>query len=335
MAGMNRKPLTTCLLALTTSVVGCGPGTGYIVKPVPLDERLKETVVASDGGWISAKLAVIDVDGLLMNRRGGFLVAGENPVSLFVEKFDKAQADPAVKAVVIRINSPGGGVTASDIMHRRLKAFREARPKVPVIAVIEDVGASGAYYVACGADRIFAHPTSVVGSIGVIVQMVSFAGTMDKLGITAQAVTSGNFKDMGSPLKPLDKEDRAIIQELVDDYYQRFLGVVTAGRPKLPADRVKTLADGRVYSATRAKELGLVDDLGYMDDAMTAAKAAAGTPRVKVVMYHRPWGYRANVYASGEGASASGLRLPLSGLSPAALLDAARPRFLYLWTGRN
>ncbi len=204
-----RTSLLCLVLAAALVAGGCGQNMGYIVKPVSLSEELKETTVSSDPGlFISDKILIIEIDGLLMNHRSeGLMGSGENPVSLFVEKLDKAQDDSSIKAVVLRINSPGGGVTATDIMYRRLVEFKKAK-KVPVIAMIEDVGASGGYYLACGADTILAEPTSVTGSIGVIVQTFSLVGTMDKLGITTKAITSGPMKDMASPFKPLTPRTR-------------------------------------------------------------------------------------------------------------------------------
>lgn len=312
---------------------GCGPGTGLLIRPVPAGEKLTESTVRTDRGlFITDKIAVIDADGLLLNRRdAGLFGAGENPVSTFVEKLDKAEKDDRVKAVIVRINSPGGGVTASDIMYRRLIRFRQAR-QVPVVAVIEDVGASGGYYLACGADAIIAHPTSVTGSIGVIVQTFSLAGTMAKLGITAEAVTSGPRKDLASPFKPLDKEDLAILQALVDDFYGRFVEVVAAGRPKLDVPGVRELADGRVYTGEQALANGLVDSLGYMDDAVALAKRAAHLERVKVVMYHRPYGYRANVYSA---AGAGSPQVNLLNVTLPDILPPTHPQLLYLWTGHS
>ena len=325
---------TSTLLVLSLIMAaGCGQNTGYIVKPVSLSEPLQESVVQTDKGlFVSDKIVVIDVDGLLMNQRDtGMFSHGENPVSLFVEKLDKAQDDQNVKAVVLRINSPGGGVTASDIMHRRLIEFRAAR-KIPVIAVIEDVGASGGYYIACGADTIIAHPTSVTGSIGVIVQTVSFAGTMAKIGIDAKAITSGRFKDMGSPFKPLDKDDAAIVQGIVDQFYKRFLGVVKDGRPKLTEEKIAQLADGRVYTGQQARENGLVDGLGYLEDVVSMAKSRANLSKAKVVMYHRPWGNRENIYSASPNLPA---QINMVNINAPDLLDMSRPRFLYLWTGNN
>ena len=325
-----------CLLLLLIGALlpagGCGQPVGWLIRPVPLDAALDETVIARDPGlFVTDKIVVVDLDGLLLNQRqGGLLGSGENPVSLFVEKLDKAAADRNVRALVLRINSPGGGVTASDIMYRRLKRFRAERD-VPVIAVIEDVGASGGYYVACAADAILVHPTSVTGSIGVMIQTVSFAGTLQKLGIDARAVVSRPRKDLANPLAPLREEDLAILQGIVNEYYERFLAVVGEAREEIGPDRLREIADGRVYTGEQAIENGLADEIGYVPDAIALAKRRSGAGRVRVVMYHRPYGYRANAYSAVPGpvAEINLLRVDLPSLQ-----SLARPEFLYLWTGR-
>lgn len=323
---------TFCLFAILACLAaGCGSGAGYLIRPVSAKDELVETVVSRDPGlFVSAKVAVIDVDGLLFNQRdGGFFGSGENPVSLFIEKLGAAQADPNVRAVVLRLNSPGGGVTASDLMYRRLIEFKEKR-KIPVIAMIEDVGASGAYYVACGADSIIVTPTSVTGSIGVIVQTFSLAGTMAKLGIEARAVTSGPMKDMASPFKPLDDADRKVIQEIVTEFHNRFIDTVAAGRPKMTRDAVAALADGRIYTGTQAVANGLADSTGDVEAAIKQAREKAGLRAAKVVMYDRSWGYKANVYSASP---LGGMQMNLLNLSAADVAAWLRPQFLYLWTG--
>jgi len=251
-------------LAASAALIGCGP-TAYKITPVPAQEELQETVVLTEGGLFPTKIAQVEVDGLIVNSRKFSLWGeGENPVSLFAEKLDKAAADPSVKAVVLRINSPGGGVTASDLMYGEVLNFKK-RTGRPVVAVLMDVAASGGFYVACSADEIVANPTTVTGSIGVIMQSVNFAGTMSKLGIAADAITSGKMKDAGSPLRPMKPEEREIFQKLVNQFYDRFVAVVAAGRSKkLTEAKVRELADGRVYSAQQALELGFVDHVGSL-----------------------------------------------------------------------
>jgi protease-4 len=320
------------VLVVALLVAGCGPGQGFLIKPVPVSEALVETTVSSDPGFlVSDKIVIVDVDGLLFNTRGdGLFGPHDNPVSLFVEKIDKAEKDDQVRAVVLRINSPGGGVTASDIMYRRLAQFKKER-KVPVVAAIEDVGASGAYYIACGADTIMAAPTSITGSIGVIVQTFSLSGTMAKLGIDSKAITSGPMKDKGSPFKPLSADDQKVLQEMVTEFYGRFVDIVTAGRPKMKREDVKKLADGRIYTGAQAVADGLVDAAGDVKDAIAEAKQRAGIKAARVVMYDRPWGYKANVYsAAGLG---GGTQINLLNLSMPGLMTWLEPQFLYLWTG--
>jgi len=310
---------------------GCGPGTGFLIKPVPVSEELKEITISPEAGpFVSDRIAVVDVDGLIMNsRNGGLFGGGENPVDLFVEKIDKAQKDSNVRALVIRINSPGGGVTATDLMYRRLAEFKKER-KVPVVAMIEDVGASGGYYLACGADAIVVAPTSVTGSIGVIVQTFSLVGTLAKLGIDTKAITSGPRKDMASPFKALDPEDEKILQGIVTEFYERFLDIVAAGRPALGKDGVKALADGRVYSGAQAVAKGLADSTGDMNDALALAKKRGGIKAARVVMYDRPWGYKANVYSASP---VGGMQINLLNVSAPNLMTWLEPQFLYLWTG--
>ena len=328
----NRLPMVLMLGMFLAA--GCG-NTGWVLKPVALGEALKEAVVSRDPGWfVTDKILVLDVDGLLFNeRRKGLFSSGENPVSLLVEKLDKAQQDEQIKALVIRINSPGGGVTASNIMYERIRRFRMVR-NIPVIAIIEDIGASGGYYIACAAETIIAHPTSVTGSIGTIVQTISVSGTMKLLRIDAKAVTSGPRKDMASPFKPLDPEDLAILQGMVDEYYLGFLRVVAGSRSNLDPEQIKKLSDGRVFTGTQAKANGLVDQIGFLWDAIALAKRRADLTRAKVIIYHRPLGYRTNVYsAAPTGGSAP--QFSLINISPEEILSPLSPKFLYLWTGHT
>jgi len=327
---MKPTLLAIALACLAAGPGGCGDNMALLIKPVPADQTLEETQVQTDPGWVSAKIALLDVDGLLINRRTGMLERGDNPVSTLLEKLDRAGDDADVKAVVLRINSPGGTVQASETMYQAVRRFRNGAGK-PVIACITDVGASGGYYVACAADRILCQPSSITGSIGVVIQTVSFAGTMAKLGIAAEAVTSGELKTMGSPLKDLTDKERKVFQAIVDEFYDRFVTVVAGARKKLPADRTRKLADGRVYTGRQALALGLVDRLGDVKDAIGEAKRAAGLDKAKVVMYHRPLGYCANVYSAAAGPP-GGLQVNLLNIQGAEMLLLRQPSFLYLWS---
>jgi protease-4 len=214
-------------------------------------------------------------------------------------------------------------------MYRRLMEFKRAR-KVPVVAMIEDVGASGAYYLASGADCLITAPTSVTGSIGVLVQTFSLTGTLAKLGVETKAVTSGPMKDMASIFKPISPEDQKVLQGMVMEFYDRFVDVVAAGRPKLGRDGVKALADGRIYTGMQAAANGLADSTGDMKTAVAEAKKRSGAKAVQVVMYDRPWGYKSNVYS---GAPPGGMQINLLNISMPQLMTWLEPQFLYLWTG--
>src|SRR3954471_21992250 len=215
-----------CVMSLLLAVAGGCSMPSLLIKPVGNTNELEEITVEPGRGWSPGKVAIIEVEGMLMNaREGGFLGPEENKLSLFTQQLETARRDDAVKAVVLRINSPGGTVTCSDTMYQMVKSFR-AKTKKPVIADTQEVAASGAYFVACACDQIVAHPTSVVGSIGVIFETFEVSGTMQKLGITSTAIKSAKLKDMGSPFKPLDAGARQVMQGLVDEYYARFTSVV-------------------------------------------------------------------------------------------------------------
>ena len=311
-------------------LAGCTP-MSFLITPVPQARDLVEFEVSRESAWAGKKIALIDVDGVLRNARDPSLFGppGDNPVSVFKEKLDQAAGDDDVRAVVVRINSPGGGVTASDLMYTELVRFRE-RTEKPVFAALLDVAASGGYYIACAADKIYALPTTVTGSIGVVMVVPDFSGTMSKLGIRANVIKSAELKDAGSPFREMTEKDRAVFQEIIDAMYQRFLRVVADARTEIDESRLKLLADGRVFLASQAKEHGLVDELGTLADAIEAAKIAAGLEGkpIVVVEYACPLSHRPNIYAHTPQTPA---QVNVVNLELPAWLKGPSPRFLYLW----
>lgn len=317
------------LAAALLFIGGCRTG-AFQMQMIPQDRELQETQIDRDRGFfVNDKIAVIDVDGIMINKQqNSFLRQGDNPVSTFLEKLDKAAADANVKAVVLRLNTPGGSVAATDMMYHSLVKFKQ-KTKKPVIACMLDVAASGGYYLACGADGIIAQPSCVTGSIGTMMQTFSVAGTMEKIGVTAVAVKSGRMKDIGSPLHELTEEEQAVLQEIIDGFYEQFLGVVQKGRPNLDQDKLRKLADGRVFTARQAYEEGLIDHVGYADDAIVWAKKMAGVEKAKTVIYHRSMAMMPNIYGSAMG-QASGIG-PLVNIDLPDWLDTGGAKFLYLW----
>jgi len=313
-----RSRVAVLLLALVV-LAGCSVVSIDLTPPV---RPLKETTVEGKG---RDKILLLELAGVLAEEPI-FTLEARPQVPLLArvrEELEKAAEDERVRAVVLRINSPGGTVTASDILYHEIKRFK-ARREVPVIASILDVGASGGYYVALAADRIVAHPTTVTGSIGVLMLTLNSSGLLEKIGVSANYITSGRHKDMGSPFRGLSPEERAIFQEVIDRLYGRFVALIVRER-RLDEARVRAFADGRIYTAAEAVSLGLVDQIGYLEDAIALARETAGVPTAKVVTYHRPRQYRATIYSGGEAPPVH------AGVSDLARLLTSGPRFLYLW----
>ncbi len=319
--------LMACLF-LAVALGGCGTPS-FLITPVSNTHELQEVTLKDGHSFLRTKILIIPVEGTLVNAEsGGFLQASENPLSLFVEELDDAAADDSVKAIVLRVNSPGGTVTASDTMYDALMRFK-ARTHKPVIASTQELAASGAYYVCCGADKIVVSPTSLVGCIGVIFEAVEFSGTLDKLGIKAEAIKTGELKDMGSPLKHVTPHEREVMQQMVDEYFVRFKEVVTSHRPIKDDQTLALVTDGRVFTGDDAVKLGLADQAGRLDDAIAIAKEMANVNGAAVVIYKHPYGYAGSIYASTAipepKTSQMELKLPLS---ESPLLPSG---FYYLW----
>ena len=197
-----------------------------------------------------------------------------------VRQLKRYRESPSVKGIVLRIESPGGGVSASQEIYEEVKKTRDSGK--PVVVSMGSVAASGGYYAACGATKIVANPGTVTGSIGVISQFMNFNQLMGKVGVGTTTVKSGKFKDTGNPYREMTEEEKKYFQETIDDVYQQFLSVVETER-KLPHDAAKKLADGRIFTGKKAYEVGLVDTLGTYEDAISIAAHLAkisGTPKI-------------------------------------------------------
>ncbi|MCL4731734.1 MAG: signal peptide peptidase SppA, partial [Planctomycetes bacterium] len=241
----------------------------------------------------SSKIAVIPVDGVIMEGGQGGLFggAGVDPVSLVEDGLRRARNDDKVVAVILQVNSPGGGVTASDYIHDAIKRFRADTGK-PVVVFMKDLAASGGYYVAAPADYIVASPTTLTGSIGVIIQGFNFHGTLTEIVKGQDAtVKAGGNKAMGSmfadPASEDYREGRQLLQQLADEMHGRFKDIVRQGRKSQLKPDWETYADGRILSASQAKNIGLVDEIGYFADARKKAESLAGVDGASVVQYGR------------------------------------------------
>lgn len=219
------------------------------------------------------KLAIVELEGLILE---------SEPL---VRELQEHQDNPSVRAMVLRINSPGGVVGPTQEIYAAVKRFRKAGK--PVVASLGSVAASGGYYVATAADRIYANPGSLTGSIGVVMQMTNVEGLLKKVGVEYVVVKSGRYKDIGNFARAMSPEERRILQALLDDVYNQFVDAVAQGRG-LDRQAVLRFADGRIVSGQAAKEIGMVDALGGLEDAIEAAAQLAGLPkRPKLILPRR------------------------------------------------
>jgi protease-4 len=260
------------VVGFTLPVCSC-LGTGLVALST-LGRMAGGTAPAGIG--LGDAVAVIRLDGTISSAPGDALtVQGITPGR--VAALLKQAADPAIKAVVVSVNSPGGSVVASDEIYHALVKFDK-----PVVIWMGEMAASGGYYISCGGDYVFAHPDTLTGSIGVISQFLNAEELMQKVGVDAVVITSGPRKDIGSPFREMTEEEQALWKGIIDEIYGGFVELVAQARD-LPVEQVRELADGSVYTGRQALELGLVDGVGTLDDAI--AKAAelggiAGKPQV-------------------------------------------------------
>ncbi len=208
------------------------------------------------------KIGVVEIVGLIYDSRSA------------VRQLNKYQNDNSIEAIIVYLNSPGGAIVPSNEIYEKVKEIRDSGKK-PVIASMSSLGASGAYYIACGADSIIANQGTFTGSIGVIMELMNTRDLFEKVGVSFEAMKSGKFKDSGSPHRDMNSEDRRYLQSLIDDSYDQFVDVVVKERD-LEKEEVLKIADGRVFTGRQAYNLKLIDKLGTFEDAIDVAKEMAG-----------------------------------------------------------
>lgn len=229
-------------------------------------------------------IAVINVSGpITSSGRGSFFNGIQTGSKEIMSQINRAKDDEKIKAIILRVNSPGGSSAASDAIYRELKKFEET--KKPVVVSMADIAASGGYYISAIADQIYANPSTITGSIGVIMQFQNLQELYDKLGIDSKVFKSGPYKDMGNPDRKLTSEEKNILQNMVNDVYQEFIKAVSEGRD-MPKSKVKEIADGRIFTGKKAKELGLVDKLGTFYDAVEKTAKLAGIKGEPNLIYY-------------------------------------------------
>ena len=273
------------------------------------------------------KVLVIDIEGTigtggqnsLFNKEGDLL-------SRVYYRLEQAARDKLVRGIILRLDTPGGDVTASDIIYNEVLKFKK-KTGLPVVGLMMGVAASGGYYVASACDYIVAHPSTITGSIGVISYFPSLGELFAKVGLRTQIIKSGEMKDAGSPFRDMNQDEQKVFQGIIDELYERFLGVIYEKRKgALSLEELRKIADGRVYTAPQALKLKLIDEVGYFDAALAKILSLASLKEARVVAYTYYPARKTNLYAAE-------LTRPtlFEGKSIEDLLPTLKSGFYYLW----
>lgn len=295
-----------------------------------LTNAVETPLVAGGGGDPSQKVAVVKLEGVITDESAKPLI----------QLLDHVQADANVKAVVLEINSPGGGVTASDELYNRVLRLKKERG-IPVFVSMNSLAASGGYYVAMASDKIYAGETTMTGSIGVLFQRFDLTGFADKYGVRMDAIVSDGapYKDSGSPFKAMTDDELAYFKSLLNDARDVFKARIASGRPKLDKAKIDAAANGKIYSAKQASALGLIDSIGYLGDACADVSKVAGLTKPHVVRIERELSFAEKLFgpqASAKvplGAATGNAGLANVNVDRALVDDVLRPRLMYVWQG--
>jgi len=321
---MRSRYLTIIILLI--SLTACSGPQVRLFREAP--EPLREFTLEGVG---KDKILLIPVTGLISDMpKKGVLRTSPSLVEQVVLQLNKAEKDKQIKAVLLKINSPGGTITASDLLYHEIMSFKE-KTGAKIIISMMDIAASGAYYMSLPADKIMAHPTSVTGSVGVIFLQPRVTGLMDKLGLGVDVKKFGKNKDMGSPFRESSEEEQKLLQKAVNDFGERFIRLVQKHR-NLDQRALTDVATGRIFLADDALKLGLVDTIGYLSDAVKESKKVAKVPDdARVIVYRRAEFPEDNYYnvsgVASEDVSVSVISMDL--LEPFSL----KTGFYYLWPG--
>ncbi len=293
-----------------------------------LSGKLQEKIVVSGKGKQPDKIAVITLRGVIKGT--GSYVSGEETVQQLSKQLRRAAEDDRVKAVLLQVDTPGGGLTASDIIRNEIMRVQEAGKKV--VVCVGGLAASGGLYISAPADYIFAHPTALVGSIGVIMTRFQVKELIKKLGIRYDPIKSADMKDIGSPFRDLSQEERKYFEGLIRDFNERFISIVSEGR-KLDLETVRKLANGKIYTADQGLEYKLIDRIGYFDDALEKTKELAGVEDPHIIKYAKRFEDFGILSSLLEGRSTFGLDEAHSLLQSMIDMDVT-PKVMAIWDGR-
>lgn len=322
---MKRRHLVTGMLILTLLTACTGPRIKLFTDAT---DPLREFTIEGSG---SDRILLIPIRGVISdNPKKGLLSSSPSMVQQVVSQLRKAEQDRRVKAVLLKINSPGGSITASDLLYHEIAAYK-ARTKAKVIVCMMDMAASGGYYLSLPADMIMAHPTSLTGSVGVIFLQPKVMGLMDKLGLGLDVKKYGKNKDMGSPFRESTEEEQKFFQITINQLGDRFTSLVRKHR-NLDPQSLAEMSTARLFLSEEAFKLGLIDKIGYLNDAVSETKLLAGLPGdARVVLYRRDEQPEDNLY-SISGVTANDPRFSFINVELPESLNLITG-FYYIWPG--
>lgn len=288
-------------------------------------EQIEEVVLIESKA--KEKILLLDISGLIgTTLRPGVLDREGDILSQVFYRLKMASEDKMVKGVILRLDTPGGEVTASDILYHEILNYKKKRG-TPVLALMMGMAASGGYYIASACDYIIAHPSTLTGSIGVISIFPNLEELFDKVGVQVQVIKSGELKDSGSAFREMTDKERDVFQEIVNEFYQKFLNAVyEARKDSLTMENLMTVADGRIYTASQAHESKLIDEIGYFDSALKKILELASLQEANVVAYTYYPKRRTNIYATSLQA-----HNPFENQSLQEIVQSLKTGFYYLW----
>ncbi|WP_373895550.1 signal peptide peptidase SppA [Virgibacillus sp. CBA3643] len=290
------------------------------------DNKFQQSVIEEGSG--TNQIAVLNLDGVIQDSgENSLLDSGGYNHKRFLELLDEAGQDRTVNGIVLRVNTPGGGVVESAEIHDKVVEIQEEYEK-PVYVSMGNTAASGGYYVAAPADKIVAHEATLTGSIGVIMESFNFAEFADEHGIDFNTIKSGEYKDIMSSSREMTDDERDILQAMIDDMYGDFVDVIVDGRG-MPEDEVRNLSDGRVYTGSQANDNGLVDELGSMDDTIAMMKEDYDLGDARVIEYQK--GFGVNQWLGGAVQNMFDSESDVNGIKD-MLRESNAPRAMYLYT---
>jgi protease-4 len=321
-----KRPYFIILTSILVLIIGCATPKINIFSVTP--DPLKEYTLEGTG---ADKILLIPIYGLISdNPKKGLITATPSLVEQVVSQINKAQKDKQIKAVLFKINSPGGTITASDLLYHEISAYKEKTGSKIVISMM-DLATSGAYYMSLPADIIMAHPTTITGSVGVISLQPKVKGLMDKIGLGVDVQKVGKYKDMASPFRDTSEEERKLLQKAMNDFGERFMGLVKKHRQLTP-QAIAEISTARVFLADEALQMGLIDKIGYISDAVKETKKIAKISEdAKLIVYRRAEFPEDNYY-NIAGAASENLNVSVINIELPEILSA-KAGFYYLWPG--